>query len=399
MSDVPEKPAQTSVARRLWLWFCQCVTAGAAALLVYELLLNAPAEPSTAAPCAAERPAGPSPADMPLLGDFSGAVERAAPAVVTVFERSAVPGEHAEEIGSDWNSFPELHMRALGSGVIVSASGGVITNYHVVEGLNNLFVGLADGRIIEADLLGSDPETDLALLRIHAKDLPVIKLGDSDALKVGQTVLAIGNPFAVGQTVTAGIVSALGRHGLGLNSYEDFIQTDAAINQGNSGGALIDLSGRLVGINAAIFSLDVNEGFVGIGFAIPSTIVQEVLPTMMRGKIIERGYFGFVPRQFAQELAQDLGLAVPQGVLVQEVVSGSPAEKAGLQPFDVLLSINGEPVTRANRALSQIARIKPGSLAVVEVLRGRTKVSLQIQASVRPRNAKEREALAPEPEE
>lgn len=399
MSDAPEKSAQASAARRLWLWFCQCVTAGAAALLVYELALHEPAESPAAAPCSNESAAGQSPTDAPLLGDFSSAVERAAPAVVTVFERSAVPGERAEEIGSDWNNYPELHMRALGSGVIVAASGGVITNYHVVEGLHNLFVGLADGRIIEAELLGSDPETDLALLKINAKDLPVIELGDSDSLKVGQTVLAIGNPFEVGQTVTAGIVSALGRHGLGLNCYEDFIQTDAAINQGNSGGALIDLSGRLVGINAAIFSLDVNEGFVGIGFAIPSTIVKEVLPAMMQGRIIERGYFGFVPRQFAQELAQDLGLAVPQGVLVQEVVPGSPAANAGLQPFDVLLSINGKPVKRANRALSQIARIKPGSVAAVEVLRGRTQISLKIQASMRPRNAKEREALAPEPEE
>lgn len=271
-----------------------------------------------------------------------------------------MPGQHAEELGSDWNNFPELHMSALGSGVIVAANGSILTNYHVVEDASNLFVALADGRRFEARLLGSDPETDLALLKVDAESLPVIELGQSENLQIGQAVLAIGNPFDVGQTVTYGIVSALGRHGFGLNNYEDFIQTDAAINQGNSGGALVDLTGALVGINSAIFSPDQSEGSVGIGFAIPTSIVREVLPAMMAGRHIERGYLGFVPREFGEELAQDLGLAVRSGVLVKEVIAESPAADAGMHTFDIILAINGRPVKHANRMLQQIAQLVPG---------------------------------------
>lgn len=384
------------LAKRLWLLFSQAVTVCCAAALVFELFHGRGGR---------EAPAAPDPIEAIATGslalaanDYSAAAERAAPSVVNIFTRREVPGEHAAELGSDWNSYPELHMRALGSGVIVSSSGGILTNYHVVEGAGSLYAALSDGRTYEAELFGSDPETDLALLRIKAEGLPAIELGRSEDLKVGQTVLAIGNPFDVGQSVTAGIVSALGRHGFGLNNYEDFIQTDAAINQGNSGGALVNLRGELVGVNSAIFSPDLSEGFVGIGFAIPTSIVREVLPALMAGRRIERGYLGFVPRQLSQELAQDLGLAVSAGVAVKQVIPGSPAEKAGLRAFDVILSIGGAPVARVNRMLQLIARTKPGTPVEVVVLRGKRKVRLAMIASERPKGSLEKEALIPAPD-
>lgn len=384
-------------AKRLWLLFAQAVTVGCGFVLAYETLSNKAQQPAQN-PDAIERIAT---GDLAAAANnFSAAVERAAPAVVNIFSRRVVPGEHAQELGSDWNNFPELHMTALGSGVIVAANGSVLTNYHVVEDATNLFVALTDGRRFEARLLGTDPETDLALLKIEAAEsLPVIEIGQSENLQIGQAVLAIGNPFDVGQTVTYGIVSALGRHGFGLNNYEDFIQTDAAINQGNSGGALIDLSGALVGINSAIFSPDQSEGSVGIGFAIPASLVREVLPAMMAGRHIERGYLGFVPRQFSEELAQDLGLAVKSGVLVKEVIAESPAAQAGMRTFDIILSINGHPVKQANRMLREIAKLEPGRTVEVDVLRGTTRLKLNVRVSTRPVGSREREVLIPLPPE
>ena len=306
--------------KALWLLFSQACTVSLGVLLALGAIRGE-------APFERLRP------EMAAANDFSPAVRRAAPAVVTVFARKVVPGQYADELGSDWNSYPELHMTPLGSGVIVNADGGVLTSYHVVADVSSLYVGLTDGRQFEARLTGRDPETDLAYLRVDAKDLPSMEIASSDSLAVGQTVLAIGNPFGVGQTVTSGIISALGRHGLGLNSYEDFIQTDAAINQGNSGGALVDLSGRLIGINSAIFVPEMSEGFVGIGFAIPSRIIEAVLPELEAGRTIVRGYLGFIPRQLSAELAQDLGLAVRDGVMVKQVIEGSPAFEAGLSFF------------------------------------------------------------------
>ena len=220
-----------------------------------------------------------------------------------------------------------------GSGFVISSDGYILTNYHVVASIQGLYVGLPDSGQAEAVLVGSDPETDLALIKISGESgLPFIGLGDTSKLKVGQSVLAIGNPFDVGQTVTSGIISALGRHGLGLNSYEDFIQTDAAINQGNSGGALVNTEGELIGINTAIFSPEQSDGFIGIGFAIPSSIISRVLPSLMEGKTVERGYLGFVPRQLSREFAMDLGLTVTRGVMVSHVLGKSPAGRAG-PPF------------------------------------------------------------------
>lgn len=370
-----------SLPRRLWLLFAQAVTIGCAATLAFRTFVTPSAPPD-------ER-------IVVSSGDYSAAVAVAAPSVVNIFTRRETPGAHADEIGVNWNADPELHMRALGSGVIVSTDGSILTNYHVIEGIQNLFVALADGRSYEATLRGVDIETDLALLKVNAPYLRAIRIGDSSLLKVGQTVLAIGNPFDVGQSVTAGIVSALGRHGFGLNNYEDFIQTDAAINQGNSGGALINLSGELVGVNSAIFSPDTGEGFVGIGFAIPSSIVSTVLPALMAGHSLERGYLGFVPRQLSQELAQDLSLKVRSGVLVKQVIPDSPAARADIRSFDVILEVNGEPIRRANHLLSLIARLKPGTNVEVKVLRGPRTIVKHLVATVRPKGALEKEALVP----
>ncbi len=391
--------AKKARLKQLWLLFAQAVTVGCAAALVWKTFFPAP-EPSPAPnPAKAEDPLEKDLALLAMSGDYSNAVSIAAPSVVNIFTRKTVRMSRADELGVDWNQDPELHLKALGSGVIVSSSGGILTNYHVVDGIRSIFVALSDGRTYEATLRGNDVETDLALLQVKAKDLPAIRIGDSSELRVGQTVLAIGNPFDVGQTVTSGIISALGRHGFGLNNYEDFIQTDAAINQGNSGGALVNLRGELIGINSAIFSPDHVEGFVGIGFAIPSSIVSTVLPAMMASQTVERGYIGLVPRQLSQELAQDLSLRVRSGVMVKQVIPNSPAAKADIRSFDVILEVNGQPIARANRLLQIIARLKPGTDVEVKILRGNRTLSKHVVASQRPHGSLEKEAIIPSPAE
>lgn len=391
--------AKTARLKQLWLLFAQAVTVGCAAALVWKTFFPAP-EPSPAPnPPKAEDPLEKDLALLAMSGDYSNAVSIAAPSVVNIFTRKTVRMSRADELGVDWNQDPELHLKALGSGVIVSPNGDILTNFHVVDGIRSIFVALSDGRTYEATLRGNDVETDLALLQVKAKDLPAIRLGDSSELRVGQTVLAIGNPFDVGQTVTSDIISALGRHGFGLNNYEDFIQTDAAINQGNSGGALVNLRGELIGINSAIFSPDHVEGFVGIGFAIPSSIVSTVLPAMMAGQTVERGYIGLVPRQLSQELAQDLSLRVRSGVMVKQVIPNSPAAKADIRSFDVILEVNGQPIARANRLLQIIARLKPGTDVEVKILRGNRTLTKHVVASQRPRGSLEKEAIIPSPAE
>lgn len=338
--------------RKLWLIFAQAVTVSAGIavglITVTDWRPFAPAQEAVHIP------------------DFSSAVERAAPAVVTIFARHATPGKRAEQIGTNWNSLPEEDFNTLGSGVLVSSDGFVLTNYHVVASIQGLYVGL-----------------------------PFIGLGDTSKLKVGQSVLAIGNPFDVGQTVTSGIISALGRHGLGLNSYEDFIQTDAAINQGNSGGALVNTEGELIGINTAIFSPEQSDGFIGIGFAIPSSIISRVLPSLMEGKTVERGYLGFVPRQLSREFAMDLGLTVTRGVMVSHVLGKSPAGRAGLRAFDIVKSLNGEEILGVNRLQQLIARLKPGEPAELTVARGAQTLTLTVTPTARPKNAREREKAGP----
>lgn len=377
--------------RRLWLLFAQTATVIMGAALGLKAAGILPDDASQKWIAFLELSA------ISRQSDFSGAVERAAPSVVNIFTRKSAAAHSSDAIGVNWDGDPETHMKALGSGVIVSEHGDILTNYHVVDGISNLSVALADGRTFEAKLRGKDVETDLALLQVKAEGLTAAVLGDASKLKVGQTVLAIGNPFDVGQTVTAGIISALGRHGFGLNSYEDFIQTDAAINQGNSGGALINLQGELIGINSAIFSPDRTEAFVGIGFAIPSSIINNVLPALLAGRNIERGYLGLVPRQLSQELAQDLSLGVSSGVLIKRVLPNSPAAHADLRSFDVILEVSGTPVRRANQLLQIIARLKPGTPVEVKILRSGRVLTKRILPTKRPRGSLEKEALVPPP--
>ena len=274
----------------------------------------------------------------------------------------------------------------LGSGVIVSADGYILTNQHVVNGIPELIVQLSDGQRFNASILNSDKDTDLAVLKVLASNLAAIEMAPTEQLKVGQPVLAIGNPFAVGQTVTAGIISALGRHGFGLNNYEDFIQTDAAINQGNSGGALVDAEGKLVGINTAIFSPDTSEGFIGIGFAIPVSMIQKVLPGLMSGNRLERGYLGVVPVQLTPEYARDLGLEVASGVMINSVIQGSPAARAGLRAFDVITRIGENNVYQVTSFLDLIATLPPNTDVNVTVLRGKETLNFVIRIRPRPEN-------------
>lgn len=385
--------------KRLWLLFAQTVTIAVGIVWTWEAVgpARAPTAAVTAPPASPVAEPTPRAPTVPSASDtesiLSAAVDRAAPAVVNIFTRRDTRRDKAGATGAE--SHVEHHVNPLGSGVVVTSDGYILTNYHVVEGISNPKVALPDGKTYAARLVGTDAETDLALLRVDATGLPAIAMGDSTALRVGAPVLAIGNPFDVGQTVTAGIVSALGRHGLGLNNYEDFIQTDAAINQGNSGGALIDLEGRLIGINTAIFSPDMSEGFVGIGFAIPTSIIERVLPSLMTGERVRRGYLGFVPQQLSDELARDLGLSVTSGIVVRQVIPDSPALAAGLRARDVVLSIDDVPAVRVNRVLQRIAEIPPGKTVAVEVLRGQKRVRLSIKASVRPLGALEKESLPP----
>jgi Do/DeqQ family serine protease len=272
----------------------------------------------------------------------------------------------------------------LGSGVIMSAEGYVLTNNHVVEGADAIEVTLPDTRHAAARLIGADPESDLAVLKIALDKLPVMPLGDSDQLQVGDQVLAIGNPFGVGQTVTSGIVSALGRDQLGINTFENFIQTDAAINPGNSGGALIDVSGHLLGINTAIFSR--SGGSMGIGFAIPVSTAKLVLQDIVKTGHVVRGWIGVESSELTPELAQTFGLdADDQGVIVTGVLNNGPAARAGIRPGDAITQVAGRPVHSALELLTRIAALPPGHAATFALRRGSQQMQAEVTPAQRPR--------------
>ncbi len=262
---------------------------------------------------------------------------------------------------------PEERQVGLGSGVIVSPAGYLLTNNHVVEGADDIEVTLGDGRSARAKLIGTDPESDIAVLKIDLDKLPVIAFGDVDHLQVGDVVLAIGNPFGVGQTVTSGIVSALGRNALGINTFENFIQTDAAINPGNSGGALVDVAGNLLGINTAIYSR--SGGSLGIGFAIPVTTARQVMESLIKEGRVTRGWIGVEPRDLTPEIAKTLDLPVKQGVLITGVVQSGPASEGGVRPGDVVVKIAGAPVIEHAAAAQRRRR--------AEAARDRRPISVQ----------------------
>jgi serine protease DegQ len=380
--------------RRIWLIFAQATTIGLALLFVVstlrpEWLARAPAvAPAAVAPGLATKEAPPAVAP-PQAGyaSYSAAVAGAAPAVVNVYttkevqRRNQNPDPIYRYFFGDPRGGPE-RVASLGSGVVATPDGYILTNNHVVQAADEIAVALADGRQFDARLVGADPESDLAVLKVEATGLPVITFGRDDALKVGDVVLAIGNPFDVGQTVTMGIVSALGRSNLGINTFENFIQTDAAINQGNSGGALVDSNGHLVGINTAIFSR--TGGSIGIGFAIPATLVRQVMNDLIRVGKVTRGYFGVEPEDITPDVAQMLKLERSDGVVLKGVQRASPAGRAGLEPGDVIVAINGEKVGNSRGMLNQIAQLPPGSSASVRVLRAGREVEVPVTVGERP---------------
>ncbi len=278
---------------------------------------------------------------------------------------------------------------SLGSGVIMSDSGYILTNHHVIEAADEIQVSLRDGRTASASVIGKDPETDLAVLKVDLENLPAITVGQSESLRIGDVVLAIGNPFGVGQTVTMGIVSATGRSKLGINTFENFIQTDAAINPGNSGGALIDANGNLVGINTAIFSR--SGGSQGIGFAIPVSLARNVLQDIIEHGRALRGWLGIEARAITPELARSLGLSDTRGVLVVGVLRDGPAHQAGLQPGDVILTIDDKTIAEAGDALLAISARKPGSRIRLRVARDETELELEAMSAERPSRPRSRE--------
>ena len=275
-----------------------------------------------------------------------------------------------------FNGERDPNQQGVGSGVIVSPDGIVLTNNHVVENAGEIDVRLADGRELRAQVVGTDPETDLAVLRIAGEKLPAITLGRTAELRVGDVVLAIGNPFNVGQTVTAGIVSALGRHGLGLSTFESFIQTDAAINPGNSGGALVDTQGHLIGINTAIYSR--GGGSNGIGFAIPADVAQRVMLSLLKDGVVRRGWIGVEPRELTPEIADSLRISTRSGVLITGVLQDGPASKGGLRPGDVVVSVAGTPVASVAQLLNAVAALPPGQPAQLQAQRGKQLMTLTL---------------------
>ena len=335
----------------------------------------------------ASPPAAAAPATQSGRVTYADAVRRAAPAVVNIYTARVVtervaPSTLDELFREAWPRYRQRIENSLGSGVIVDHEGHIVTNHHVIANADAIRVQLADERVAEARIVGRDPDTDLAVLQIDLKNLPVVPFGRSDNLHVGDVVLAIGSPVGLSQTVTHGIVSATTRS-LGIATFEDFIQTDAAINVGNSGGALIDTSGGLVGINTAIIAK--NLGVEGIGFAIPVDLVRGVLADIIAHGRVIRGWIGIVPQDVPEYQREQLGLP-SAGVLIANLYVGSPAQHAGLQPGDVLTDIDGTPVRSAQEAIARVASHRnPGETIKLRILRGKKPLEMQTQVTEQPR--------------
>lgn len=375
--------------KRSWLLFSQAVTILVAAYFVVATLqpdwLRGGMTRSGAGVALLEAPA--TPAGTPAPGSFSGAARKAAPAVVSINTSKAVRHPRSND---PWFQFffgdqGTQEQTGLGSGVIISPDGYILTNNHVVEGADDIEVTLPDSRQAKASVIGTDPETDLAILKITLDKLPVIVLGNSDQLDVGDQVLAIGNPFGVGQTVTSGIVSALGRSQLGINTFENFIQTDAAINPGNSGGALVDVYGNLLGINTAIYSR--SGGSMGIGFAIPVSTAKMVLDSIVKDGHVTRGWIGVEPNELSPELAETFGVKAGAGVIVTGVLQAGPAAQAGMRPGDVILQVGDKPVRTVSELLTTVASLTPGTAADFQLRRGDAEVTIKVTPTARPNQA------------
>ncbi|GLU34466.1 Do family serine endopeptidase [Trinickia caryophylli] len=385
--------------RRFWLFFAQAVTVLLALMFIVVTLkpqwLQRQGQfgKQLASPIVALREVAPGTGAAPMVASYADAAQRAMPAVVNVFSGkggSVPPNPQANDPlfryffgnpkgGRDQQ--PDDSATNLGSGVIVSSEGYILTNQHVVDGADQIEVALADGRRTTAKVVGVDPETDLAVLKINVTNLPTITLGRVDEARVGDVVLAIGNPFGVGQTVTMGIVSALGRNHLGINTFENFIQTDAPINPGNSGGALVDAHGNLLGINTAIYSR--SGGSLGIGFAIPVSTAKSVLESIITTGTVTRGWIGVEPQDVTPAIAESFGLE-QKGTIVAGVLQGGPADKAGIKPGDVLLDVNGQEITDTTRLLNVIAQIKPGTDAKIRLMRKSKEMEVDVLIGKRP---------------
>ncbi len=325
---------------------------------------------------------------------YAAAVKLASPSVVNVYT-TKLTVQRGKSFFSDpmlqrffgnrFTTRPYLKREnSLGSGVIISSDGLIMTNNHVIQGAEEIRVVLNDGRTLQAKIVGTDPDTDLALLNIGEKGLNSIKAGDSDSLQVGDVVLAIGNPFGVGQTVTMGIVGATGRSHLGINTFENFIQTDAAINPGNSGGALINTQGELVGINSAIFSK--SGGSHGIGFAIPVKLAESVMLELLKNGRVIRGWLGLAGQDMTPELANSFKLKEISGILISGVLEGGPASTAGIKPGDIIVQINDKRPKDAEEIMNYIATLTPGSQAIIYGWRGNTRFKTEVTVAERPQD-------------
>ena len=377
---------------QLWRVFSQAVTISVAVLFVTttlkpEWLGQAPVQPIIQV---LEAPAVPADSRAQAAGSYATAAARSMPAVVHIYTNKDIsqPGslQPDDPLLRRFFGAPDPRRQTpsgLGSGVIVSPDGLILTNNHVIESAGDIEIALNDGRKFHASLVGRDPESDLAVLRAdNTESLPAIAFSDSGQVQIGDVVLAIGNPFGVGQTVTMGIVSALDRSRLGISTFENFIQTDAAINPGNSGGALVDSNGNLVGINTAIYSR--SGGSLGIGFAIPASLARNVLEQIVTAGEVTRGWVGVEIQELSPEMASAFGLPVVEGALISGVLRGSPADRAGIRPGDVLLGLDGERVLSASDMLAKVAALPPGKLARFQIKRAGKDVALSVSVGRRP---------------
>ncbi|KAB2928211.1 MAG: Do family serine endopeptidase [Dechloromonas sp.] len=381
---------------RLWLIFAQTVTIAVAILFVIGTLKPEWLAQRPAIVALQEAPRADD-GEPPVAGSYRDAARAALPSVVHIYTTQKIRQQRHPLLDDpifrhffgDRQDGPEQRNSGLGSGVIVSPNGYILTNYHVIEAADDIQISLNDGTTHKARIIGSDPESDLAVLQIKADKLPTITFGQTEGLRVGDVVLAIGNPFGVGQTVTMGIVSALGRSHLGINTFENFIQTDAAINPGNSGGALVDVHGNLVGINTAIYSR--TGGNHGIGFAIPAASARSIMEQIIQSGAVTRGWIGVEAQEISPELAESFGLPDTEGALIAGVMRGSPADSAGIRPGDVLLAVGGKAVRDPQVMLDLIAALRPDERAGFRLRRDRSIIEVEVRIGKRPAIRQERE--------
>ena len=376
--------------RRFWLVFAQTATICLAVLFVVSTLRpDLVAWNTRGNDVVAVKEPAPEPPAQPV-GSYNNAVRKAMPAVVNIFTSQQVKRPRHPLMDDplfryffgDQPDTGTQRREGLGSGVIVSEKGYILTAYHVVESVDQIEVALSDSRKVPAKVVGTDPETDLAVLKIDLQKLPAITFARPEQLRVGDVVLAIGNPFGVGQTVTFGIVSGLGRN-IGIATFENFIQTDAAIHPGNSGGALVDVRGNLVGVNSAIYSQ--TGASMGIGYAIPVSIARQVMEQIIEKGSVTRGWIGVGVQDISKELADSFKLPTSKGVLITQIERGSPADKAGVKLGDVLVSVNGRPVGDSLTMLNLVAALRPGEQAQLRVARNEEETDLAVTIGRRPR--------------